>query len=208
MSRAELLERYRALPMPTTSDESWRFTDLKGFDPDAFAVNGSSSESDSLTRQGIAPMLDIDVAGFAQVGAGVDIEHAPDARGSVGMIENRPNSRNVIPGEVLFAIDLRHPEESVLDVMETAVVVDGPGAGAAAAAWPPRSPGRVPRPLCHAMTAITSSTAALAARAIHQRRFMLRFAASGSTNGGGGMTVGCCRWASQRSRRSATSSAD
>jgi N-carbamoyl-L-amino-acid hydrolase len=46
-------------------------------------------------------------------------EHAPDARGSVGMIENRPNSRNVIPGEVLFAVDLRHPEESVLDVMET-----------------------------------------------------------------------------------------
>jgi hypothetical protein len=30
MSRAELLERYRALPMPTTTDESWRFTDLKG----------------------------------------------------------------------------------------------------------------------------------------------------------------------------------
>ncbi len=40
VARAELLERYRALPMPTTTDESWRFTDLKGFDPDAFVQNG------------------------------------------------------------------------------------------------------------------------------------------------------------------------
>ena len=40
VARAQLLERYRALPMPTTTDESWRFTDLAGFDPDAFAQNG------------------------------------------------------------------------------------------------------------------------------------------------------------------------
>ena len=40
MSRPELLERYRALPFPTTTDEPWRFTDLKGFDPDAFVSNG------------------------------------------------------------------------------------------------------------------------------------------------------------------------
>ena len=30
MTRADELERYRALPLPTTKDESWRFTDLKG----------------------------------------------------------------------------------------------------------------------------------------------------------------------------------
>ena len=30
MSRAALLERYRALPLPTTKDESWRFTDPDG----------------------------------------------------------------------------------------------------------------------------------------------------------------------------------
>ena len=40
VTRAELLERYRALPLPTTSEESWRFTDLSGFDPDAFVANG------------------------------------------------------------------------------------------------------------------------------------------------------------------------
>ena len=38
---------------------------------------------------------------------------------SVGLIENRPNSRNVVPGEVFFTVDLRHPDESRLDRMET-----------------------------------------------------------------------------------------
>ena len=36
MSRAELLERYQAIPLPTKSDEHWRFTDLAGFDPDSY----------------------------------------------------------------------------------------------------------------------------------------------------------------------------
>jgi len=44
--------------------------------------------------------------------------HAPDAVGTVGLIENRPNSRNVIPGEVFFTVDLRHKDEAVVDVME------------------------------------------------------------------------------------------
>ena len=39
MSRPALLERYRALPLPSTTDEPWRFTDLKGFDPEAFEKN-------------------------------------------------------------------------------------------------------------------------------------------------------------------------
>ena len=44
--------------------------------------------------------------------------HAPDAVGTVGLIENRPNSRNVIPGDVFFTVDLRHPDDKVLDAME------------------------------------------------------------------------------------------
>jgi len=45
-------------------------------------------------------------------------EHSPNAVGTVGLIENRPNSRNVIPGEVFFTVDLRHPDALVLEVME------------------------------------------------------------------------------------------
>jgi beta-ureidopropionase / N-carbamoyl-L-amino-acid hydrolase len=44
-------------------------------------------------------------------------EHA-DAVGTVGLIENKPNSRNVVPGEVFFSVDFRHPDETVLDAME------------------------------------------------------------------------------------------
>jgi N-carbamoyl-L-amino-acid hydrolase len=36
------------------------------------------------------------------------------------MVENRPNSRNVVPGEVFFTADIRHPDEAVLNVMEAA----------------------------------------------------------------------------------------
>lgn len=44
--------------------------------------------------------------------------HGPNAVGSVGLVEVRPNSRNVVPGEVFFTVDFRHPEDAVLDVME------------------------------------------------------------------------------------------
>jgi len=37
---------------------------------------------------------------------------------TVGLIENRPNSRNVVPGEVFLTIDLRHPQDDVLEQME------------------------------------------------------------------------------------------
>ena len=43
MTRAEILKRYAALPVPTTKDEHWRFTDLAGFDPDAWTMNGATA---------------------------------------------------------------------------------------------------------------------------------------------------------------------
>jgi beta-ureidopropionase / N-carbamoyl-L-amino-acid hydrolase len=43
---------------------------------------------------------------------------SPHAVATVGLIENRPNSRNVIPGEVFFTVDMRHPDEEVLEQME------------------------------------------------------------------------------------------
>ncbi len=72
-SRAEIEARYRELPLPSTKDEHWRFTDLKGFDPDAWTANGAA--------QIAAPpsLLDLDVAGIAHVGeAGIEIARAPE----------------------------------------------------------------------------------------------------------------------------------
>ena len=50
----------------------------------------------------------------------IAMDHSPLAVGTVGLIENKPNSRNVVPGEVFFTVDFRHPDEGVLDVMEAA----------------------------------------------------------------------------------------
>jgi beta-ureidopropionase / N-carbamoyl-L-amino-acid hydrolase len=50
----------------------------------------------------------------------IGMNHLPGVA-SVGLIENRPNSRNVVPGEVFFTIDLRHPDEKILDQMELAL---------------------------------------------------------------------------------------
>jgi beta-ureidopropionase / N-carbamoyl-L-amino-acid hydrolase len=49
---------------------------------------------------------------------GIAQAFAPDAVATVGLIENRPNSRNVIPGEVFFAVDLRHPDDAIVEAME------------------------------------------------------------------------------------------
>ena len=78
MDRAELLERYRALPLPTTREEAWRFTDLRGFDPDAFAQDGQFQESGPETRP-VGTLLDIEAAGTASMREdGIEIERAPD----------------------------------------------------------------------------------------------------------------------------------
>ena len=46
------------------------------------------------------------------------LAHAPDAVGTVGLIESSPNSRNVIPGSVFFTVDFRHPDDTVVAAME------------------------------------------------------------------------------------------
>jgi Fe-S cluster assembly protein SufD len=71
--RAEALERYRELPVPDTTEEHWRFTDLRGFDPDAFTANGAVSVARPES------MLELDVDAIAHVGeAGIEIERAPE----------------------------------------------------------------------------------------------------------------------------------
>jgi Fe-S cluster assembly protein SufD len=74
MARTEALGRYRELPLPDTTEEHWRFTDLRGFDPDSFSHDGGQSPA-------VAPaaMLELDVAGLATITeAGVEIEREPD----------------------------------------------------------------------------------------------------------------------------------
>jgi N-carbamoyl-L-amino-acid hydrolase len=44
--------------------------------------------------------------------------HPPHGRGTVGMVQVHPNSRNVIPGRVKFSIDLRNATDALCDAMD------------------------------------------------------------------------------------------
>jgi beta-ureidopropionase / N-carbamoyl-L-amino-acid hydrolase len=41
-----------------------------------------------------------------------------DGRGTVGQLQVLPNSRNVIPGEVRFSVEFRHPDEAEVDRLD------------------------------------------------------------------------------------------
>ena len=75
MPHADALDAYRTLPLPDTTEEHWRFTDLKGFDPDSF-----EQASGTIPQTGAGEtMLDLNVAGVATITeSGVEIERAPD----------------------------------------------------------------------------------------------------------------------------------
>lgn len=47
----------------------------------------------------------------------IAMAHQPNAVGAVGQVTVFPNSRNVIPGKVIFTVDIRSPEQAKLDMM-------------------------------------------------------------------------------------------
>ena len=47
--------------------------------------------------------------------------HPPDAVGTVGIVEVRPASTNVIPGFASHTVDFRHPSDATLDEMESSL---------------------------------------------------------------------------------------
>ncbi|MEM7224046.1 MAG: Zn-dependent hydrolase [Pseudomonadota bacterium] len=64
------------------------------------------------------------LVGAAQIVARVNelgLDFQPDACATVGMLEVRPNSRNVIPGQVWLTVDLRHPTDERLYAMDQAL---------------------------------------------------------------------------------------
>lgn len=45
----------------------------------------------------------------------------PEGRGTVGMVQVYPNSRNVVPGSVTFSIDFRNASDALVDEMDAAL---------------------------------------------------------------------------------------
>ena len=66
--------------------------------------------------------------GMAKILALVDaiaLDHGPHAVGAAGHIDVYPNSRNVIPGKVVFTVDFRSPDLSVMQNMENRLRSEG-----------------------------------------------------------------------------------
>ena len=96
--RADALERYRALPLPTKSDEHWRFTDIAGFDPDTFTAAGGTDAAVPAT------MLEFDASGVAYVGeAGITIEHAPEGIRFEPLTDDHPLLGTLVGHDEKFA---------------------------------------------------------------------------------------------------------
>ncbi len=87
--------------------QRWYTITLKGFSAHA-GTTPMNSRRDALT-------------GFARLALMVEdigFRHAPDGRATTGMVQNSPNSRNVVPGEVVCSVEFRHPDADILAAME------------------------------------------------------------------------------------------
>jgi len=117
--RTDLLENYHALPLPTKTEESWRFTDLRGFDPDAFAATGEPVVPER--------MLDIEVSALATVTeSGIEIENAPEGI-TFARLEDHPRLGELVPPTEKFAAhNAALWEHGLLVVVPKGVVLDKP----------------------------------------------------------------------------------
>jgi Fe-S cluster assembly protein SufD len=96
LTREEAAKRFEELPLPTTADEHWRFTDLRGFDP----THGVAV----MTTADAKPALDLDVAGMARVTeSGIEILAAPDGITFEPLPADYP--AEIVPDDDRFAVE-------------------------------------------------------------------------------------------------------
>jgi Fe-S cluster assembly protein SufD len=97
-AREQAAARFAELPLPSTTEEAWRFTDLRGFDPEAFT-------RDVETAAGAAEQLvELDVAGLAVVTeAGIEVEQAPEGIRFELLREDEPRLHELVGWNEKFA---------------------------------------------------------------------------------------------------------
>ena len=127
-SAAAIIRSRRFSSCTSSRDRSWRpkrkdigvVTGVQAMRWYEATLTGQDAHTGATPMQGRKNAL----LGAARVIERVDAigrMHAPGAVATVGRIENRPNSPNVVPGEVFFMVDMRHPDDAQLDQMEAAL---------------------------------------------------------------------------------------
>ena len=80
-------------------------------------LRGQDSHAGSTPMPGRRDAL-VACAEIISVVRALALEFAPDGVSTVGQMSVMPNSRNTIPGEVFFTVDLRHPDDDALAKMD------------------------------------------------------------------------------------------
>ena len=79
-------------------------------------LHGQDSHAGSTPMPGRKDAL-VAAAELIQSLQALALQHAPDAVATVGQMTVSPNSRNTIPGAVFLTVDMRNPEDAVLQQM-------------------------------------------------------------------------------------------
>lgn len=96
LTRDAAAKRFDELPLPTTADEHWRFTDLRGFEPAQLVSDTKVSDT--------SPMLQLDVAGRAIVTeTGIEIVAAPEGITFEPLPADYPAT--IVPDDDRFAVE-------------------------------------------------------------------------------------------------------
>jgi Fe-S cluster assembly protein SufD len=96
LTREDAAKRYDELPLPSTSDEHWRFTSLRGFDPSPPAADSTAGAAGAA--------LDLDVAARALVTEnGIEILSAPEGVRFEPLAPDYPSK--LIPDDDKFAVE-------------------------------------------------------------------------------------------------------
>lgn len=80
-------------------------------------IKGQDSHAGSTPMPGRRDAL-VAAAGIISKLQGLALEFAPYAVATVGEMSVMPNSRNTIPGQVIFTVDMRNPDDKVLANMD------------------------------------------------------------------------------------------
>lgn len=121
--RAELLERYRSLALPTKREEHWRFTDLAGFDPDAW-----SAEPGDVASAASLSFVELDAAGIATLDErGLTIVSAPEGLRFEPLTDEHPLLGSLVkPDDKLRAHNAAVWEHGLLVHVPAGVELDKP----------------------------------------------------------------------------------
>jgi N-carbamoyl-L-amino-acid hydrolase len=90
-----------------------------------FTLTGKEAHTGS-TPMNMRVNAGLAMARILEMVQGVAMSEQPGAVGGVGQMRFSPNSRNVLPGTVVFTVDIRSPEQAKLDRMRAKIEAEAP----------------------------------------------------------------------------------